>query len=398
MLRAASPVTLIAALCAAEVVGMAGFATFAALLPGFMEEWRLSNTDAGWINGIFFAGYLLSVPVLVALTDRVDARRVYFLCMGVSGFSSLAFALVAEGFWTALALRAVAGVGLAGTYMPGLKMLSDRLDGRMQGRGVAFYTASFGVGSALSLLLTGELAAAFDWHWAFAAAAAGPLLAMALIAGVPPAGAQRAAPPPTRLLDYRPVLRCRAAMAYILAYAFHNWELFAFRSWVVAFLVFADGGGSGWSPTVIAALLNLAGLPGSIIGNELAARFGRRRVLNAIMGASALSACFVGFAAALPMQVLLGLLVVYAVLVSADSASLTAGAVASAPAGYRGTTMGAHACIGFMGSFAGPLAMGVVLDVAGGGGSVFSWGMAFAFSGLVVAFGPLALLLLGRRS
>ncbi len=75
--------------------------------------------------------------------------------------------------------------------------------------------------------------------------------------------------------------------------------------------------------------------------------------------------------------------------------------VNAAPAGYRGATLAVHSCRGFMGAFAGPLAFGVVLDLSGagatGGETVFSWGLAFLFSGLVVALGPVALAVLGRK-
>ncbi len=71
-----TPRRLIAAMCLAEVLGMAGFGSFPALLPQFAETWRLSSTEAGWVNGIYFGAYMLAVPVLVSLTDRVDPRHV----------------------------------------------------------------------------------------------------------------------------------------------------------------------------------------------------------------------------------------------------------------------------------------------------------------------------------
>jgi len=51
--------------------------------------------------------------------------------------------------------QALLGVGIAGTYMPGLRLLSDHVTGPKQSRSIAFYTASFGVGTALSLALAG---------------------------------------------------------------------------------------------------------------------------------------------------------------------------------------------------------------------------------------------------
>jgi MFS family permease len=394
---------LLALFCVAEVGVMAGFATFPALLPTFFAEWQLSNTDAGWINGIFFGAYLLAVPVLVTLTDRVDPRRIYLVAAVFTALSSLGFAFFAEGFWTALALRALAGIGLAGTYMPGLKALTDHMEDRLQSRAVAFYTSHFSIGTSLSFVLAGEVSDWLDWHWAFGLAALGPMIAFVLVyLWAPRSESHHIAHSGGFLLDFRPVLRNRPAMAYILAYCAHNWELFALRSWIVVFLVFsqsqqAEGAlGVAWSATWLVAAMNLLGLPASVLGNEAARRFGRRRVVCVIMLISAGVACVLGFSASLPFLLVLLLCVVYGVTVPGESASLTAGAVAVAGPGQRGATMAMHSSIGFAGAFAGPLAFGVILDVAGGGESLPAWGLAFASSGLAVALGPLAILWLIR--
>jgi hypothetical protein len=48
-----------------------------ALLPDMMRLWSLNNSEAGWITAIFYGTYILAVPILVTLTDRIDAKRVY---------------------------------------------------------------------------------------------------------------------------------------------------------------------------------------------------------------------------------------------------------------------------------------------------------------------------------
>jgi MFS family permease len=58
---------------------MTGFSTYPALLAPLREAWGMSGAEAGFIGGVFFAGYMGAVPLLSALTDRIDARRVYFL-------------------------------------------------------------------------------------------------------------------------------------------------------------------------------------------------------------------------------------------------------------------------------------------------------------------------------
>lgn len=392
---------LVVAMCVAHVLSLWGIGTFPSLLPIFFDEWGLTNTEAGWISGIYYGGYALAVPVLASLTDHVDSRRVYLASAALGGIALAGFALLADGFWTAGAFRALAGIALAGTYMPGLKVLTDRVTGAEQSRLVAFYTSSFGIGSSLSIWLAGVVAGAFQWRWAFALAALGSVLAIIVVLlTVKPHTIVRA-DGAARLLDFRPVVRNRRAMGFVLAYGAHCWELLGFRSWIVAFLVFSaslqSGGEALWSATAAAAAINLLGVPSSIIGNELAVRFGRRRMAIIVMLLSAAAAFGIGFSASLPYFVVICLFAVYGVLVTGESATITAGSVVSAYEGQRGSTMAMHSFVGFLTSFLGPIAFGAVLDASGGNESRLAWGLAFAAMGAGVVLGPVALRLLTPR-
>ena len=382
----------------AQILSLSAFGAFAALLPVFFDIWHLSATEAGWINGLYLAAYMAGVPVLVALTDRLDARLVFIASAAAVAASLAGFAYFAQGFWSALAFRLLAGAGLAGTYMPGLKALTDRLPDSRHARAVAYYTASFSVGTAASFLAAGALESWFGWRAAIASLALGPVLGIVLVLlMVRPRKPASAPGPVAPLLDFRPVLRNRQAMAYILAYAAHSCELFAFRGWIVAFLVFAqslrapDAPGAAWSVTALAALAILLGLPASVLGNEAAMRWGRKRVVIAIMVASASIALVIGFLAGLSMPILVLLLLVYGCSVTGESASVTAGALGRAPRATRGSTMAVHSFIGFAGASAGPVVFGWVLDLAGGQARGLAWGLAFASMGIVVGLGALAL-------
>jgi MFS family permease len=387
-------------MCIAEVLGMLGISMFSALLPEMQAAWSLSNSAAGWITGIFFLGFLLAVPVLVSLTDRVDTRWIYLLSTALGGVCMVGFALLAEGFWSAMVFRTLAGVALAGTYMPGLKALTDRVSDAAQPRAVAFYTSSFGIGASLSFFIAGEVAAVSSWHWAFGVAAICAPLAMALAGWALTARPGTVHPAPDHhLLDFRPVFLNREAMGYILAYTAHNWELFGFRGWLVAFLFFSQGFNpdySHWNVTAIVAVLVVLATPASIIGGELAVRFGRRRMVTGLMTTSAFLAAIFGFAGVLPFPLVIALAAVYSLFVSADSSAITAGAVRAAPANGRGAVMAVHSCLGFMGAFLGPLAFGVVLDIAGAD-HLLGWGLAFGAMGLGVLTGPLLLAAMGNR-
>lgn len=398
-MRVSQRITL--TLCSVEVLGLAGFASFAALLPDFIQVWRLSNTEAGWLSAVYYGAYVLAVPLLTAWTDRRDARLVLLIGLGAGVTAALGFAWAAQGFWTAAAFRFLSGVSLAGLYMPGLKLLSDHTEGPRQTRYVAFYTASFSIGASLSYFMTGEINTLLGWRWAFSAAGIMTLSAFGLVLGCVPRG--RTTPAGLgwpRGSDLRLVLRSRQAMAFVLGYTGHMWELFSMRAWMVAFLTYSrqlQGAESlGLSPTQVVALVNLIGLPASIGGNEWARRGDRRQVVVRVMLVSFALSAVLGFAAGAPYPLLVGLCLVYGVLVLGDSAALTAGAVSSAPAGARGMTLAVHSTLGFGAAFFGPLATGVVLDIFQGQGA-WTWGLAFLTMGAGSALGPLAMRCAARR-
>jgi len=134
----------------------------------------------------------------------------------------------------------------------------------------------------------------------------------------------------------------------------------------------------------------LLGMPSSIIGNEIALKIGRQRQLTLAMCISAALALAFGASSLLPFPILLVLGAFYSLFVTADSASLTAGAVAQARPGQSGATMALHSLVGFAAASLGPLAFGLVLD-AGGDHAAGAWFAGFAMLGAGVACGPLIL-------
>jgi hypothetical protein len=114
--------------------------------------------EAGLMASSFAVGYMLAVPVLTALTHRVDARLVLLVGSLVSGLATLAFGLFANGLVSAVLIWGTAGMGFAGAYMPGLKALTDRLGGMEISRSVTLYPACFSLwGSDFPIWLPNSL-------------------------------------------------------------------------------------------------------------------------------------------------------------------------------------------------------------------------------------------------
>jgi MFS family permease len=123
-------------------------------------------------------------------------------------------------------LRLLAGIGWAGTYMPGLKAIADPLERKAQSRAVSWHAAGSGsparpptiaglvaswAGASASFLLgdATELSAVLIAVMVMPSALAGPVTKV----------------PSRKLLDFRPVLRNRAAMGWIIGYTVHTWEI-----------------------------------------------------------------------------------------------------------------------------------------------------------------------------
>lgn len=386
---------------------MLGFATFVALLPELRDLWGLSNAEAGMVASAFFAGYVATVSYWTALTDRVDGRRVYLAGALLATAGGVGFGLAADGLASGMLFHALLGAGVAGTYMPGLRLLSDRTSGPSQSRYIAFYTSFFGIGTAISLALAGLLAPAWGWRSAFVVSAAGPLLAGLWVFFFIQGSRKNskalfsfAALFP--LASWRKVIADRAAAGYTLGYVAHCIELFGSRGWMVAFLAYSAGlqvAGQQfpWNFAAIAAVVNLLAVPASIFGNEIALRIGRRQWIQIAMLGSGACGIALAFSGALHWSIVVLLLIVYSMLVMAESATLTAGLVAAAPAELRGAALGLYSLAGFSGGMIGPSLFGLALDLGGGKQSLHSWAWGYAAIGAGCLAAPIVVRLFAKN-
>jgi len=370
------------------VANLAAQMTFAATLHEIAADWALDASQSGWIGGIYFAGYAVAVPFLASATDRIDGRWVYVISALLGAAGSFAFAVFAHGFLVALVLRFLGGIGLAGVHMPGLNLLMDRVDRSHQGRSAGIYTSSYAAGSAGSFVLAGLVDAAFGWRTAFVAAGIGPLLSicsLALLSAPLVEGKSGRWRPP-----YRALLRDRALIAYVTAFAGNTWEVFAVRVWFVTYLAWLLSLPGNHitlpAPGVVSGVASLAGVPVSMLMAEVAARHGRRTVIIGICLVSVATCLGLAATAGGPIRIVLPLLVLVQITSFADVGALAGGAVAAADPAQRGAALALYALAGFMTGFLAPVAVGNALDWFGGAASASGWMAGYA----VIALGSAA--------
>jgi MFS family permease len=373
----------------AQIGALLGFAAYAVTLTTLQNEWGLSNFESGLIASSFFVGYVLLVPFATALTDQMDARRIYLFgsTLAISGLLGMGF--LANDFYSACLCMAINGAGLAATYMPGLKILSDRLTQGEITRHISFYTAFFGVGTGLSYVVSGWVLNLGDWHHVYRWLALGPTISLLIVYFcVRP---MHDAHWHDRIVinwrdifpvaKWQQVLQDRNASGFILGYTFHSLELFASRSWLVAFFILStqlSGEQFFLAATTLAGVINFFGVPASILGNELALKIGRQKWICIVMITSAIFGVTLAYSMGLASWLILALAIGHAIFIMADSATLTAGLVTSADPKIKGAAMGLHSLMGFGGGLLGPAIFGFVLDLSGSQTDRISWIWAYA--------------------
>ena len=88
---------LVTAMCVGQLGSLLPHVTVPAIMAqSLMPLWSLSATEAGVMASALAFGYMLAVPVLTTLTDRIDARLVLAAGSAVSGFATIGFGVFAR--------------------------------------------------------------------------------------------------------------------------------------------------------------------------------------------------------------------------------------------------------------------------------------------------------------
>ena len=274
------------------------------------------------------AGYMFAVIPLVSLTDRWPAWRIYLASSTLSALSCFGIALC-DSLLPALGFRGLAGIAMAGMYMPGLQALTHGVEGTVRARIAGWYTSSFTIGASLSFLF-GRIGTLLGWRSAFVVTGMLGTASVLIAWGALPqgdSGREQDTRPP---LVFRPVLANRDALLLIIGYAAVIWGCVGLRQWIVVFLTFCAGDqaavpAQAWIILIVGALISFLGVPAGLIGNELSIRYGLRNIASLVFLLSAIAGGLFGFTAMLLYVIVLVLSVVAGSIVQGNFSNLTSG-------------------------------------------------------------------------
>jgi MFS family permease len=392
-------------LCASQIFIMLVFINYSAILPILKTEWGMNNTRAGIIFSVYQLGYIASGVLLSTLSDRINIRNIFITAALWSGTANLLFALFADDFTSGLLLRGLTGIGMGGTYMPGLKLVAERFESSQRGRAIGIYVGSLVLGASLSLVVPGTIAASYGWRTAMAVCSAGVfvgvLLSMLVFIGYKPS------PRETTPLGFSgEIVKNRPALLMIGGYSAHMWEMYGMRSWLAPFFAAAltswglTSGKATATASIIAAVLVGIGTFSTAVTGTLSDRFGRTTTVSIVMFGSAICSFIFGWLINTNIWLTLAAGAVYGWLIVAESPVFSTGLTELVSKGYLGAAMGMQSLLGYSMGMISPAVFGWALDHFHGWqplpGINGEWGIAFATVGLGALLGPVCMWQLRR--
>ena len=133
------------------------------LLPGMLDSWDISKTEAGIVYAAYFATYTICSPLLGLLSDRCDFRFLLTLFSALLAGGAFLMGFAASAPEAAL-FFALAGIGHAACWSPVVSLVQQWVDDRHRGKALAVATMGSAFGIACWSLLLPVIVAGGDWR------------------------------------------------------------------------------------------------------------------------------------------------------------------------------------------------------------------------------------------
>lgn len=360
-------------------------------LPLLMQEWALTNVQAGLLASTALFGMMFGAMSFGTLSDKIGRKKTIMICVALfSGFTFLgAFASNPTEFGI---LRFLAGLGIGGVMPNVVALMTEYAPKRIRSTLVAVMFSGYAIGGMTSALLGAWLVPQFGWKIMFYIGVI-PLVLLPVIWKFLPesllylSAKKQVEQSHTIIQKISPELKINQDTQFVvnevlkgdeapLKALFQKGRSFStFMFWIAFFMcllmVYALG---SWLPKLMIQAgyslgasmiflfaLNIGGMIGAIGGGALADRFHIKKVLTIMFICGATALILLGFNS--PQFVLYSLIAVAGAATIGSQILLYTFVAQYYPTTVRSTGMGWASGIGRIGAIVGPVLTGALLNL-----------------------------------